>query len=78
MTDGRLDHTEEVRHFPLGQPKGLSLKQNLDTHIPFRRGVEDNLVIRWSLVVVWTVRHLRSLPACLCSVNPLLFPTDQQ
>jgi hypothetical protein len=47
MTDGRFANAKEVCHPFLGQPKSLAFKQNLDTHVSFRRGVQNDLVIRW-------------------------------
>jgi hypothetical protein len=51
MTDGRFANAEEVGHPFWGQLKGLAFKENLDTHIAFRRGVQDDFMIRRRSIV---------------------------
>jgi hypothetical protein len=51
MVDGLRSDTKEVCHPPLRQPEGLAFKENLDAHRPIGRGIQDDLVVQWSLRV---------------------------
>jgi hypothetical protein len=52
MADGRHANAKEVCHLFLGQPKGLALEQHLNAHSSIGRGIQDDLVVQWSLPVL--------------------------
>jgi hypothetical protein len=51
LIDGSQVYGKEFCHLFLGQPKGLTLEQNLDAHSPVWRGIQDDLMVQWSLFV---------------------------
>jgi hypothetical protein len=51
MVDGLHPNAKEVCHPPRRQPEGLAFKENLDAYGPVWRGIQDDLVVQWSLPV---------------------------
>jgi hypothetical protein len=75
VVDGLYANTEQLAHLLLGEPKRLVLEDDIDTHGPVRRGVQQDFVIQGLHVTPIQVRLQRMVKSGVNSCRYLSLPS---